>query len=149
MTAQEAKASTVVWMDIEEASVKDRTGPPAAKMPMCRSGPVCADAYRAGRGRSRARHAGRPSVAAELGPCLFAAGCAAPAWLTTRSTVLQKRSISAGEPMVMRERVGQIGQERPIAMPLASNPALIGAAGLPQSTISMLAALAARSARAG
>ena len=28
MTAQEAKASTVVWMDIEEASVKDRTGPP-------------------------------------------------------------------------------------------------------------------------
>ncbi|WP_179504824.1 MULTISPECIES: pyridoxamine 5'-phosphate oxidase family protein [unclassified Sphingomonas] len=28
MTAQEAKASTVVWMDIEEASVKDRAGPP-------------------------------------------------------------------------------------------------------------------------
>lgn len=28
MTAQEAKASTVMWMDIEEASVKDRNGPP-------------------------------------------------------------------------------------------------------------------------
>ncbi len=28
MTAQEAKATTVMWMDIAEASVKDRVGPP-------------------------------------------------------------------------------------------------------------------------